>query len=134
MNLARLSKQILPDPQEFTRRIIAQDTCRTGLDIGCGKSSYLSVFRPKLRTVGLDAFEGSLATSRKANVHDDYILADIISTPTDQILKSNGGAKFDIVTLFDVIEHLPKQPGWELLVKCEALASKFVLLQTPYGF
>ena len=134
MSLARFSKRILPDPLEFTRRIIEQDTCRTGLDIGCGKSSYLSMFRPKLRTVGLDAFEGSLAVSRKANVHDDYILADIISTPAEQILRSNGGGKFDIVSLFDVIEHLPKHLGWDLLAKCEALASKFILVQTPYGF
>ena len=134
MSLAQLSKRILPDPQEFTRRIIEQDGCKTGLDIGCGKSSYLSRFRPKMRTVGLDAFDRSLAISREANVHDRYILANIITTPAEEILKSNDGEKFDVVTLFDVIEHLPKNLGWELLAKCEALSSRFVFLQTPYGF
>ncbi len=134
MSAPGLQTRLLPDAQEFTRRIVEGGGCRSGLDIGCGKSSYLSAFRPKLRTIGLDAFQRSLDISREANVHDEYILANIISTPAEEILKANRGEKFDIVTLFDVIEHLPKDLGWELLAKAEALAARFVLLQTPYGF
>jgi len=67
-------------------------------------------------------------------MHDHYILADIIKDDLDDVLTKFDGRKFDLVTLYDVIEHLPKKLGYELLERCERLTSKYVLLQTPNGF
>lgn len=134
MSSQAFKDRLQPGPGEFTRRLIAQGEIQTALDIGCGKSSYLSRFRPGLKTVGLDAFEGAINCSRERNLHDDYILANILECSPDEILAKAGGQKFDLVALFDVIEHLPKRLGWELLEKCEQLTSRYLLIQTPNGF
>jgi 2-polyprenyl-3-methyl-5-hydroxy-6-metoxy-1,4-benzoquinol methylase len=105
-------------------QIVRRGECLAALDIGCGTSSVLAQFRPGLRAVGLDAFERSIAEARKRGQHDDYVLADIMNTSPDTILERAGGRPFDLVTLFDVIEHFPKRQGFELLERCERLTYK----------
>lgn len=134
ITVSELKKRLLPDARAYTQRILIEPSVKTALDVGCGASSYLSEFRPKIRTVGLDAFAGSIETARQHNVHDDYITANILEVPVAEILARNGGNRFDLVTLFDVLEHVPKRTGFELLEKCEQLTSAYVLLQTPHGF
>src|SRR5690242_19494701 len=121
MSLPELKRWLQPDPQEFTARLFRDPEIKTALDIGCGKSSYLSPFRPHIRTVGLDAFQGAIEESKTHNVHDDYILAEFLATPAAEILAKVGGQKFDLVAMYDVIEHLPKKLGWLALEKCEEL-------------
>ncbi|MGO8926060.1 MAG: class I SAM-dependent methyltransferase [Limisphaerales bacterium] len=104
------------------------------MDIGCGPSSVLTQFRPGLRTVGLDAFEGAISEARKRAQHDDYVLADVLSTSPETILERSGGRPFDLVTLFHVIEHFPKRQAFELLERCERLTCKYILVVTPNGF
>lgn len=41
---------------------------------------------------------------------------------------------FDAVLALDIIEHLPKDEGFELIAEAERVASKFVLFFTPLGF
>jgi Methyltransferase domain len=115
-------------------QIVRRGDCRAALDIGCGPSSVLTQFRPGLRTVGLDAFEGAIAAARRRAQHDDYVLADVLNTSPETILERAGGRPFDLVTLFDVIEHFPKRQGFELLERCERLTSKYILVVTPNGF
>ena len=124
----------MPGPADYVREFIARGEIQRGLDIGCGYSSILTPFRPKIHTVGLDAFDGAIAESKARGHHDTYVLADILKVPTKEILDQAGGQPVDIVTLIDVIEHLPKRLGFELLEKCEALSRKYVLLVTPNGF
>jgi len=119
---------------DYTRSLIERGEIETALDIGCGGWSPLTLFRPRIRTMGLDGFAGAIEDSRKKNVHDEYLLADVLRTDPKQILERTGGKKFDLVTLYSVIEHFPKRQGWELLERCEELTSKYVLLETPNGF
>lgn len=132
--LQRLRNRIQPDFETYIFRLAADPECRTALDIGCGERSFISRFRPRIKTIGLDAFEGAIERSREMNLHDSYILANVIDTPLDRLLEMNGGERFDIVVLSDVIEHLPKAMGLVLLEKCEALTAKYIILQTPNGF
>jgi hypothetical protein len=120
--------------EDHVREVAQREDCRTALDIGCGPSSVLTQFRPRLRTVGLDAFEGAIAEARKRAQHDDYVLADILNTNPETILERAGGRPFDLVTLFDVIEHFPKRQGFELLERCERLTCKYIIVVTPNGF
>ena len=62
------------------------------------------------------------------------MLADIQKIDPDKLLEQFEGRRFDLVTLFGVIEHLPKRQGYELLEKCERLTCKYILVQTPNGF
>ncbi len=124
----------MPAAEDYLQQMIERGDCQTALDIGCGNASKLSPFRPGIRTVGLDAFEGALAEARARGQHDDYVLADILKVSPETILEPFGGRRFDLITLIDVIEHLPKRQGFELLEKCERLTCKYILVQTPNGF
>jgi len=92
------------------------------------------MFRPQITTVGIDSSCESIEKAKLGNVHDFYIVADILKDSLDSILSDFAGRRFDIVTLYGVIEHLPKKNGYNLLERCEQLSSKYVLLQTPNGF
>jgi SAM-dependent methyltransferase len=124
----------LPDAAAHTARLIHDGGCRTCLDIGCGTTSVLSRFRPAILSVGLDAFPGAVEAARAKSLHDRYIVADILQTTPESILRQSGMDRFDLVALYDVIEHLPKRRGYEVLEVCEALTRRFVLVQTPNGY
>ncbi len=120
---------------DYTAQLVGRGDCKTGLDIGCGSHSDLSAFRPKLRTVGIDAFPMAIELAKAKNLHDDYLVADILREDAHSILERvNNGNKFDVVSLYGVIEHVPKELGFELLRRCEELTSKYVILETPNGF
>ncbi len=111
---------------DFTAQLVATGEVKTALDIGCGTLSHLSSFRPGVQTTGLDAHVEAIDLARQRNVHDHYIQADILSDDLD--------ATFDLVTLYGLIEHLPKAEGLELLDRIETLSAKYILLETPNGF
>ena len=111
---------------DFTAQLIASGEVKTALDIGCGTRSHLSQFRPSVQTTGLDAHADAIDLAKQRNIHDHYIQANILSDNLD--------ATFDLVTLFGLIEHLPKASGLDLLDRVERLSAKFILLETPHGF
>lgn len=124
----------VPTAYDYIKSTVARSDCALTLDVGCGGFSHLSHFRPAITSVGLDVFPEAIEQSKANAVHDHYIVGDILMERADDLLAHVGGKKFDLVMLYDVIEHLPKRRGFELLEKCEALTSKYVLLQTPNGF
>src|SRR3989344_2342306 len=95
--------------------------CKTVLEIGCGKGSPLKHVRKSFHTVGVDIYAPSIEESKKAGIHDEYILGDIMQID----LK---GRMFDAVIALDLIEHLKKIDGEKLLKK------KKVIIFTPNGF
>ena len=137
MNPYRKLRSILrPDSvRDITAAIIREGQCTSALDVGCGSSSILSEYRPALYTVGVDAYPAAIAAARAKNVHDAYIVADVLKDDIAAALLAAGARRAcDIVSLYGVIEHLPKPRGFELLRRCEQLAAKYVILETPNGF
>ena len=124
----------VPTASDYIKTTLEKSECSLTLDVGCGGYSHLSRFRPQITSVGLDVFPEAIEKSQANGSPDRYIVADIRAESVEQLLSNVGGKKFDLVLLYDVIEHLPKKKGFELLEKCEQLASKYVLLQTPNGF
>ncbi|MBC8243706.1 MAG: class I SAM-dependent methyltransferase [Verrucomicrobia bacterium] len=111
---------------DYTAQLIATGEVKTALDIGCGTRSPLSPFRPGVQTTGLDAHADAVNLARARGVHDRYIHADILTDDLDE--------QFDLVTLFGLIEHLPKAKGVELLDRVEQFSAKYILIETPNGF
>lgn len=136
MNLALILHHFIgiPTAHDYTREIVERSECILTLDVGCGSYSPLSQFRPQITTVGLDAFPPAIEEARAKGAHDHYIVADVLTEKLEDLLVNCGAQKFDLVTLYDVIEHLPKRRGYDLLERCEELTSKYVLVQTPNGF
>jgi 2-polyprenyl-3-methyl-5-hydroxy-6-metoxy-1,4-benzoquinol methylase len=124
----------IPTASDYIKSLVGSSECSLTLDVGCGGFSHLTRFRPRINTVGLDLFPEAIEKSKAINSHDQYIVGDILNESAEGLLASVGGQKFDLVMLYDIIEHVPKRQGFELLEKCEQLTSKFILLQTPNGF
>ncbi|HKG92169.1 MAG TPA: class I SAM-dependent methyltransferase [Gemmatimonadaceae bacterium] len=127
----------IPQAEDYTERLVRTGEVRRALDVGCGSFSHLTRFRPGITTVGVDAFPDALELARTRGVHDAYVLADVLSADPAELLALAGlgpGERFDLVTLYGLIEHLLRRRGFDLLERCEALTSKYVLLETPNGF
>ena len=120
---------------DYTRGLIEGGDCKVAVDIGCGSRSHLSAFRPKIVTIGIDAHPAAIDNAKKNQLHDHYIIADIVKTGVDEIIKqAEGVGGIDLVCLYEVIEHLPKSAGFEILERCERLTRKMVIVETPNGF
>jgi len=100
--------------------------CDTVLDLGCGCNSPLQYCEISF-SVGVELFEPYLQESKKKGIHNQYIKADVRKVKLK--LKS-----FDAVVLFDVLEHLTKEEGYELIRKMEKWARKKIIIFTPNGF
>jgi len=94
---------------------------RTLADLGSGFGYYGETLREHADyLVGLDAFAPALEMAKRRKVFDDLIRADILHLPLRSL-------SIDCVTLFDVIGHLSKNDGRELLASLESS----VFVSTP---
>jgi SAM-dependent methyltransferase len=100
------------------------------LDVGCGSSSPAARLRLRPnRLVGVDLDAVSISRSRAAHRHDSYVLADALSV--GHCFRPDS---FDAVLALDLIEHLPKEQGFELLAAMELVAREKVVVFTPNGY
>lgn len=115
-------------------RLLEEHDIRVALDMGCGTDSVLRTYRPRLRTIGVDADAITLERARAAGTHDEYVLANVLDDDLSVKLARMGHRSVDLIVIIDVVEHLPKRAGFELLEKCELMTGKFIVVQTPNGF
>jgi hypothetical protein len=116
--------KLFPDVTIFLRNELSG--CDTVLDLGCGHHSLIQYCKVP-SSVGLELFEPSLQESKRKGIHSDYIKADLTSVE----FKPNS---FDAVIALEVLEHLSKQEGTELLAKMESWARKKVIITAPNGY
>ena len=129
-----LLRRALIDPfdqqlrRELERELVG--SCETVLDLGCGRASPLGHFsRGFRRCVGVDLFEPYLQESVAAGIHTAYECIDVMD-----IARHFEPREFDCVVALDLIEHLPKDTGLELLRMMETIAARKVVVFTPNGF
>ena len=87
---------------------VARDLCfmenyGSLLDVGCGDGRFIAdLYKdyPSIRLKGVDYSEKAVALAKAMNPGLDYAVADIFQ---DDL----GGEKFDVVSLIEVIEHIP---------------------------
>jgi len=99
--------------------------CKTVLDLGCGCNSPIQYCNVPF-SVGVELFEPYLQESKKKSIHNEYINADIRKIE----FKTKS---FDAVMAIDVLEHLTKEEGYELIRKMEKWGSKKIIIFTPNG-
>jgi SAM-dependent methyltransferase len=122
-----LVQLLCPAPKRHLQRLARRLGCKTGLDIGCGAGSLLTSLRgPSFRSTGIDADSQAIEASAAAHVHDDYICADFLNHEFSE--------PFDVVVLQHVLEHFPRDTGFEVLRRIESLARVLVYVETPHGF
>lgn len=102
---------------------------RSVLDVGCGSNSPLAKIKKNFYLLGIDIFESSIKKSKKAKIHDDYKVGDILNI--DKFFKPKS---FDAIVAIDVIEHFKKKDALKLIDSMDRIAKKKVVIVTPYGF
>ncbi len=96
------------------------------LELGCGKDSPMKKVSG-VKKVGVDIYLPYILESKKKQIHDFYILGDIRNIEFKR-------KTFDAVVLLDVIEHLDKQDGIDLIKKVEEFVKKKIIIFTPNGY
>lgn len=97
------------------------------LDVACGlslKSKYI----PAQIRVGVDIHEPYF-NHIEADVPYVVIKHDVRKLKDIFLPKS-----FDLVIALDIIEHIKKEEGYELIRACEKIARKAVIFETPKGY
>ena len=100
--------------------------CNTVLDLGCGYNSSIQYWNVPF-SVGVELFEPYLQESKKKGIHNQYIKADIRKIE----FKSKS---FDAILCSEVLEHLTKEEGYELIKKMEKWARKKIIITMPNGY
>ena len=97
------------------------------LDVACGLS-FKSKYVPAQIRVGVDIYEPYF---KHIETDVPYVVVkhDIRTLNEIFIPKS-----FDLVIALDIIEHITKAEGIELMRQCEEIAKKAVIIETPNGF
>ncbi|MCJ7791619.1 MAG: class I SAM-dependent methyltransferase [Dehalococcoidia bacterium] len=99
------------------------------LDVGCGTGRAGAIIRRHrgdILMVGVDIFMPYLQNCRKNNIYNALIYCDARRLP---FMKKT----FDVVICREVIEHLERQEGEELIKKPEQIAQRQVIVTTPAG-
>ena len=117
-------RKFFPDLVKYLRKELFN--CDTVLDLGCGYNSPIQHLNVPF-SVGVEKFEPYLKESKEKGIHNQYIKADI--TKIEFRPKS-----FDAVLCIEVLEHLTKEEGYELIKKMETWARKKIIITTPNGY
>jgi hypothetical protein len=125
--LARIIQLLCPSPARYLQYLVRRHGLQTGLDIGCGETSVLSALRsPTFRSTGIDVSAAAVETSRRRNLHDEYVVGDV------RELDSQSG--WEVIVLSQVVEHFTRDEGFRLLARLEDLAPRLLYVATPNGF
>jgi hypothetical protein len=101
--------------------------CNCFVELGCGARSPAVGHIQNITSVGVDRYLPSLKANKKQGYFKDYILADLMHLPLRE-------GSFDCVAAFDVIEHLTKLQGDQLIEEMEKISGKKIIISTPNGF
>jgi len=95
--------------------------------VGCGRHSSLTGINKGSLKVGLDHYEPYIQRSRHAGVHDHYVIGDARRLPFRT-------GSFDCAVATEILEHMEKKDGVEMIAEMERVARKKIILTTPNGF
>ncbi len=83
----------------YVRNLVKSLKNRKLLDIGCGSGIFLEVAKSRgFKVKGID-FNKHILHILPENIKEDVIIGDFLSYETDE--------KFDVITMFFVLEHMP---------------------------
>jgi SAM-dependent methyltransferase len=127
---SRFIQKLLKTDRANISKIVNDDW--SVLDIGCGPNPPLLEYVRPASYVGVDAYQGSINRLLVNQNFDSLKDKKAICTTIETLdFESN---QFDAVLLVDLIEHLPKQMGVEVLKNSKRWSSKAVYVSTPNGF
>lgn len=97
------------------------------LDVGCGVGTTLKEFCCPVK-IGVDAHRPYLENAKQG---ESFIRLNFTAERLSELFLPKS---VDSVTLIDVIEHLEKEVGLDVLRQVEEIAAQKVIVFTPKGF
>lgn len=119
----------IPFTGSFTVRRGINKQGQSILNLGCGQGRSMRQVNKCHRwglTVGVDIFAPYLKECKKQMIHNEHVCADIRKLPFRR-------KSFDIVLCMQVLEHLEKGDGENLIEAMEEIARSQVLISVPVG-
>jgi hypothetical protein len=100
------------------------------LDMGCGIRP-MTFFRPRVH-VCVEPHQEYVQILGQMAAHQPHLV--ILHTDAGNIVRILADQSVDSVFLIDVIEHLSKEEGLEILDQCSRIARRQIAVFTPLGF
>ncbi|HEX7042066.1 MAG TPA: class I SAM-dependent methyltransferase [Patescibacteria group bacterium] len=105
---------------------------KTVLDLGCGDGKIMSIIADDdWEVTGIDIFSKSLKKAEKTGVYKKLIKGDLVRTAKKLVQQRK---KYDLVFCSQVIEHITRKQGEEILSLSDKLAKSRIYFGTPRGF
>lgn len=106
---------------------------KTILDLGCEDGRLLEMLSEgeNWKITGVDIYKKNIEMAAKREIYIMLIKGDVVKVATDLVKKKK---KYDVVFCSQVIEHISRKKGAELLNLVEKLAKKRIVIGTPSGF
>lgn len=132
MNLLNKLKITLP----YSYMKILKDSigeAKTILDLGCEDGRLLEILSDgeNWHVTGVDIYRENIEIAAKKEIYVKLIKGDVVKTANDLVRTKK---KYDVVFCSQVIEHVSRKKGTELLNLVEKLAKKRIIFGTPRGF
>lgn len=97
------------------------------LDIGCGRGDFIKVAENKGYLVaGIDFDETNIEIARR-----NFGLKNVYATTIEEFLSENPKKRFDIITFFEVLEHLPDPRSFIKNVKKLLAQEGYIVVSVP---
>lgn len=130
VNLTSLIKKV-PFTYIWSVRFLV-DKPKTVLDIGCGTGEFMSLIKnDSWKITGIDIHKKTAKVAMKSKVYKDVLVGDLIKVCKKLVKEKK---KYDLIFCSQVIEHITKEEGEELLNLMEELTNKKIYIGTPRGY
>lgn len=116
-------------PAWYHRQFLKEPPLNSGrlLDAGFGQGEFLNAAKfLGLELWGIDITQRNVEMAKK-----NYGLQDIYAQSLDEFVKRKDVGKFDVVTVFELLEHLPDPAGFLDLTKRVLKSKGYLIISTP---
>lgn len=121
----------IPFVYSWYLRILA-DSPKSVLDMGCGDGTLMEGIAGKnWKITGIDIYEKDLKNARKKGLYHKLIKDSLVKVCRKLVKEKK---KYDLVFCSQVVEHITKKEGEELLGVAEKLSKRRIYFGTPRGF
>ena len=105
----------------------------TILDLGCGDGNVMELLADgkKWKVTGVDLYTQNVKTASKRKIFIKVFRKDIVKFVKQQIINKK---KYDVVFCSQVIEHIERKRGEELLSLLELITRQRIIVGTPREF
>lgn len=105
----------------------------TILDLGCGDGNLMELLAngKKWKVTGVDLYRKNVEAASQRKLFTKVFRADIVKFVKQQIINKK---KYDVVFCSQVIEHIDRKKGEELLSLIESITRQRIIVGTPREF